>query len=154
MSNYDNDTTSRIRQAIASVAGPSPSWAGPNSFVIDTNRAEACGPAIRVAGGYAEAYGEAARIVASALGPVCPTRRAVDIITNWLRKNDWRKACDVAGMQPDSDPRDVATFLLIQALINRRTPFVVVTVWADQVRAFSGMFRDGVATIDLSGDVV
>ncbi|WP_344222764.1 hypothetical protein [Kribbella sancticallisti] len=147
MSNYNNDTTSRVRLAIASVAGPSPRWGKPSSYVIDTNRAEACGPAVRVAGGYAEAYGDAALICASALGAICPTRRAVDKIATWIR-SDWRKACDVAGMPLDSDPRDVATFLLAQAVISRRTPFVVVTVWAEGVRAHSGMFKDGVITID------
>jgi len=145
----NEDATTRVRRALASVAGPSPTWGKPNSFVLDVNRAEACGPAVRVAGGYAEAYGEAALIVASALGPICPTRRAADLIANWIKKHDWRRSCDVAGMPHDSDPRDVATFLLALAVISRRTPFVVVTVWVEGVRAHSGMFKDGVITIDL-----
>jgi hypothetical protein len=151
MSNYDNDTTSKVRRAIASVAGPSPRWGKPNSYVIDTNRAEACGPALRTPGGYAEVYGEATLIVSCALGPIYPTRGAVDRIAFWIKKHDWRKACDVAGMEPDSDPHNIAAFLLALAVISRRTPFVVVTVWAEGVRAHSGMFKDGVVTIDLSG---
>lgn len=153
MSNHDSDATSRVRLAIASVSGPRPRWGQPSSFVIDVNRCEACGPAVHVSGGYGEAYGEATLIVACALGAICPTRRAVDKIARWItRGSEWRKACRVAGMGLDSDPRDVATFLLALAVISRRTPFVVVTVWAEGVRAHSGIFKEGVVTIDC-GDV-
>ena len=146
MSTEDNEIVRRIERAMRAVAPPLTKTTV-NSFIINTNVAEACGPPRF--GNYESAYGYAVLLVAQALGPMCPTSRAVELIARWIRNEPhWTRACVAVNMPITSDRSYVAALLMVEAIRTNPTPFIAVSRWPDRLVAHSGNFRNGTVILE------